>query len=177
MKHFIIFFISFHCTIKTQASTILPKQISKESTKYILCKQHTIKYALFIKIAEIGLYLQQCNDKQYILDKPDKLIRFNYLVNVKAKVFIDAAEEFFIKNLENVIDTQDIQELNTFNALYENIRENEYYDLHHYKGEKLSLYKNSKLLGFSQNKSFNYKYFTIWFGKYPSVKKLKKSFL
>jgi hypothetical protein len=154
----------------------LPPQLTMETQDYFLCKEHTIKYAYVIKIAYVGLYLKDCESQQNILDIEDKLLRFNYQVNVKANVFIEAAEEFFIKNDDKTSNQQEINELNQFNHFYTNIEASEYFDLYHKQGETLKLYKNAELLGISELKSFTYKYFNIWFGKYPAVKPLKQSF-
>jgi hypothetical protein len=154
----------------------MPEVMTIESQNYHLCKEHTIKYAFVIKIAYVGLYLKDCKIEKINLDLEDKLIRFNYQVNVKAKVFIDSAEEFYLKNLQATNATE-LKELNRFNQLYENIQASEYYDIHHKQGQSLILYKNNKLLGKSENQSFSFNYFNIWFGKYPAVKPLKKSFI
>jgi hypothetical protein len=154
----------------------LPQYLSVENKQYTLCKEHTIKYAYFIKIANVGLYLKNCSNKKELLNVPDKLIRFNYLVNVKASVFIEAADKFFTKNLNDTLVNQDINELQRFNQLYENIQASEYYDIYHQQGQRLKLFKNNKFLGSSDNSKFSYNYFNIWLGKYPAVKPLKKSF-
>ena len=155
----------------------MPVQLTIESQDYYLCGEHTIKYAYVIKIAYVGLYLRDCEiDKQSVLNIDDKLIRFNYQVDVKAKVFIDAAEEFFMKNLKQSVSPKEIEEMHRFNNYYENIQASEYYDLYHQAGSKLKLYKNKKLLGDSEIQGFTFKYFNIWFGEYPAVKPLKKSF-
>lgn len=154
----------------------MPEVMSIESENYYLCKEHTIKYAFVIKVAYVGLYLKDCQVEKTNLELEDKLIRFNYQVNVKAKVFIDSAEEFYLKNLQATNATE-LKELNRFNQLYENIQASEYYDIHHKQGQSLILYKNNKLLGKSENQNFSFNYFNIWFGKYPAVKPLKKSFI
>ena len=154
----------------------LPKQLTMESQNYYLCKEHTIKYAYIIKIAYVGLYLKECSVNQGLLTVSDKLIRFNYQVDVKAKVFIDAAEEFYMKNLKQSVNLNEIEEMHRFNKYYENIQASDFYDLYHKQGSRLKLYKNRKLLGVSKIQSFTYNYFNIWFGKYPAVKPLKKSF-
>lgn len=154
----------------------MPEEMTLESENYYLCKEHTIKYAFVIKVAYVGLYLKDCNVEKPNLELADKLVRFNYQVNVKAKVFIDSAEEFYLKNLQETTP-EELVELKRFNQLYENIEASEYYDVHHKQGLSLSLYKNNQLLGVSENPSFSFNYFNIWFGKYPAVKPLKKSFL
>jgi len=154
----------------------VPQQLTIENNSYSLCKQHTIRYAYVIKIAYVGLYMQDCDQNENLLELPDKLIRFNYQVNVKADVFIDAAEEFFSKNFNQPLSFEKTQELNRFNQLYENIQPSDYYDIYHQDGQKLKLFKNDKLLGLSENVSFAYQYFNIWFGKYPAVKPLKRNF-
>ncbi|MCO4821615.1 MAG: chalcone isomerase family protein [Flavobacteriaceae bacterium] len=154
----------------------MPENLSIESNDYYLCKEHTIKYAYVIKIAYVGLYLKDCNVSDDLLNVDDKFIRFNYQVNVKAKVFIDAADEFFMKNLKQSVSIQELDELKKFNNFYQNIEEYEYYDLYHKQGQELILYKNNEIIGKSYHQSFSYKYFNIWFGKYPAVKPLKRSF-
>lgn len=155
----------------------LPKFLNVENNQYTLCKEHTIKYAYFIKIAHVGLYLKNCSVKQSLIKVPDKLIRFNYLVNVQASVFIKAADEFFTKNFpQKMLTKRNIEELHLFNQLYENIQASEYYDVYHQQGQRLKLFKNDKLLGSSENSNFSYNYFNIWLGKYPAVKSLQNSF-
>ncbi len=155
----------------------LPKTLAYESNDYFLCKQHTIRYAYFIKVAYVGLYLNDCSIKESLLNIDDKIIRFNYQVNVEATVFSEAAEEFYVKNLKSEQDDKTLSELKNFNKFYVNISASDWYDLYHKKGEKLQLYKNDKLLGSSFNKYFSSNYFNIWFGKHPAIKKLKQSFI
>lgn len=155
----------------------MPEFIEIEKQQYALCKEHTIRYAFVVKIAYVGLYLKNCNVDESLLDLSDKLVRFNYQVNVKAKFFIDAAEEFFIKNLKQSINPNSIKELNRFNQYYEDIQSSDFYDLYHQQGQKLKLFKNYNLLGVSQDIKFAYQYFNIWFGKQPATKHLKKAFL
>ena len=158
------------------ANKSMPEVMSVESENYYLCKEHTIKYAFVIKIAYVGLYLKDCKEEKNSLRVEDKLIRFNYQVNVDAKVFIDSAEEFYLKNLQ-VTNATELKELSRFNKFYENIKASEYYDIHHKQGQSLILYKNNEILGTSENEIFSFNYFNIWFGKYPAVKPLKKSFI
>lgn len=155
----------------------VPPILTIDNSTYHLCKEHTIRYAYVIKIAYVGLYLQNCSNNQNLLNVSDKLIRFNYQMDVKAEIFIDAAKEFFEKNTAQEQATQFTQELNRFNQFYENINDSDYYDLYHQSGETLKLYKNNKLLGTSENSDFAFKYFNIWFGEYPSVKPLKKALM
>lgn len=176
MKFLFLLFIFTNVALADKAKK-LPKYLTIEENNYALCKEHTIRYAYVVKIAYVGLYLKDCHTNQNLLKVSDKLIRFNYLVNVKASFFIDVAEEFFFKNLEQSINSQEIQELNRFNQYYENIQPSEYYDLYHQQGQKLMLFKNNNLLGTSDNINFSYQYFIIWFGQYPAVKRLKNSFI
>lgn len=166
----------FSFTAKSITNKIMPTTMTVESGSYFLCKEHTIKYAFVVKIAYVGLYLKDCQIEQDNLKIEDKLIRFNYQVNVKAKVFIDSAKEFYLKNLQ-VVNIKELTELSRFNQLYENIKASEYYDLYHKDGQSLKLFKNDKLLGASENQIFSFNYFNIWFGEYPAVKPLKKSFI
>jgi hypothetical protein len=174
--------LSLPSLISAKANKNMPKILLVDSANYFLCKEHTIKYAYVIKIAYVGLYLQDCKINDNLLTSADKLIRFNYQVNVKAEVFIDAAEEYFLKNINPLVKNQKVNdqiltELKKFNTHYENIKAYEYYDLYHKQGRLLKLIKNSKTIGISNNKSFSYRYFNIWFGDKPAVKKLKKSFM
>ena len=172
----IILAMLFCFKAQATANKSMPEELTIASENYYLCKEHTIKYAYVIKIAYVGLYLRDCQVDQISLKLEDKLIRFNYQVNVKAKVFIDSAEEFYLKNLQTT-NNSELEELYRFNQLYENIQASEYYDIYHKQGQSLRLFKNSKLLGMSENQNFSFNYFNIWFGKYPAVKPLKKSFI
>jgi hypothetical protein len=172
----IILAMLFCFKAQATANKSMPEELTIASENYYLCKEHTIKYAYVIKIAYVGLYLKDCQIDHVNVQLEDKLIRFNYQVNVKAKVFIDSAEEFYLKNLQ-AINKKELEELYRFNQLYENIQASEYYDVHHKQGQSLILYKNSELLGSSNNEKFSSNYFNIWFGKYPAVKPLKKSFI
>ncbi|MFK8012130.1 MAG: chalcone isomerase family protein [Marinicellaceae bacterium] len=155
----------------------IPQSLMVENIEYSLCKEYTVRYAFVVKIAYVGLYLKDCSTDENLLKLSDKLIRFNYQVNVKEKFFIDAAEEFFIKNLHQAGNTNNIQELNRFNQYYEDIESSDFYDLYHQQGQKLKLSKNNKLLGVSNDVNFGYKYFNIWFGDEPAIKPLKKAFI
>ena len=172
----LVFLLFISSDISAENKKNIPQTLTIENSSYSLCKEHTIRYAFVIKIAYVGLYLEDCTTDQDLLTQSDKLIRFNYQVDVKAKVFIDAAEEFFVKNSTQPGE-QELQELKRFNQFYENINDSDYYDLYHQQGKILKLLKNTKLLGSSENTGFAFKYFNIWFGKYPAVKPLKKAFM
>ena len=174
---YILVLLAFSNFAMAKVDTNLPEFISLENAQYSLCKEHTIRYAYVIKIAYVGLYLKDCSSQVDVMAETDKLIRFHYQVDVKAEVFRNAAEEFFIKNLTDTPVNKNIQELKRFNQFYENINESDYYDLYLQQGHSLKLYKNTKLLGFSENSDFANKYYTIWFGDDPAVKSLKKAFM
>ena len=80
-----------------------------------------------------------------LLNISDKLIRFNYQVNVKAHIFSDAAKKYFMKNVLNAVSQHELIELNRFNEFYENVKATEYYDLYHQQGKRLKLFKNEIL--------------------------------
>jgi hypothetical protein len=172
----LISFLLLSVSANSKAFKTMPEVLTLESENYYLCKEHTIKYAFLVKVAYVGLYLKDCQVEQINIELEDKLIRFNYQVNVKAKFFINSAKEFYLKNLQT-INPKELAELNRFNQLYENIKASEYYDIQHKQGLSLRLYKNNELLGISENSRFSFNYFNIWFGKYPAVKPLKKSFI
>lgn len=107
-----------------------------------LCTEHTIRYALLVKIAYVGLYKPACDMNQNILKIPEKLIRFNYQVDVKASVFQELAVKYFKKNIDEELYQLYSDELKQFNKSYVDISANDSYDLFHENGKKLSLYKN-----------------------------------
>lgn len=175
MKLLIILLLITNTALANKDKNI-PKNLNLDSVAYSLCKEHTIRYAYVIKIAYVGLYLKNCNAEKDLLNITDKLIRFNYQLDVKADVFINAAKKFYVKNTKTKLSAQEEKVLDKFNQLYVNIKESEYFDLYHQKNTNLKLYKNGELLGGSQNSTFAAKYFNIWFGDEPSVKSLKKAF-
>ena len=150
-----------------------------DEKRYQLCRIHTVKKAFLIKVAHVGLYLTNCqvNKGINVMQMDDKLVRFKYLVNIKSGFFQEAAYEFFVKNFTGVGTTTQLAELIKFNQFYQDMGADESYDLYLAKGQQLKLYKNQNLLGSSNDADFSQRYFTIWFGQYPAIKKLKKAFL
>lgn len=184
--YFLLILLNF--SLHSKAEEPLPDEVKKDNWVYKKCMQHTIKYAMFIKIADIGLYFQDCNAEKSLLDREDKLLRFRYRLNVKRKVFADAAEEFYLKNYTGKFNnsqqpksaklgTTEMSELNRFNQAYVDIAEDDFYELWHFRGEKITLSKNSKPLITSENSEFAKKYFHIWFGEIPATKSLKRAFI
>lgn len=159
-----------------QLEAKLPKTVYVNDKEMKLCTEHTIRYALLVKIAYVGLYKPACDMNQNILEIPEKLIRFNYQVDVKASVFQELAVKYFKKNIDEELYQLYSDELKQFNKSYVDISANDSYDLFHENGKKLSLYKNKKLLGYTEWPDFAANYFKIWFGKTPAVKKLKETF-
>ncbi len=155
----------------------LPPVINLNDSTYQLCKFHTVRKALVIKVAHVGLYLTNCDATKDVMEITDKLVRFKYLVDIKSDFFKQAAESYYIKNLTNESKDSETSELQTFNSFYQDMESEQYYDLYLKQGQQLSLYKNQTLLGSSQNPQFSKRYFSIWFGEYPAIKKLKKAFL
>ena len=163
--------------IQFQVLAKLPSEIKLNDHAYTICKNYTVKYAMFFKVVDVGLYLKECNSKINTIDSSDKVVRFHYHLDVKRKIFIDAAEEFYLKNhAGNKESSELLDELNRFNQAYQDISEDDFYDLHHNQNQSLSLFKNDEILIKSDISEFAMKYFHIWFGEKPAVKSLKRSF-
>lgn len=172
-----LFLILIHSISYAKGQEALPETIMVDSKEYILCKNHTIRQALFIKVAYVGLYLQDCDQNENILQMADKLVRFNYQVAIKSSFFKKAAYDFFLKNLNDNVSEDKIAQLTNFNELYQDMKSDDCYDLYLKEGQQLKLYKNAELLGTSKDTIFSKQYFNIWFGEFPAIKKLKKAFL
>ncbi len=173
----VIILMLMHSLSYAKNNEALPESITVDSKKYELCKDHTVRQALFIKVAYVGLYLQDCNQDENILQIADKLVRFNYQVTIKSSFFKEAAYDFFVKNLNDSPTGDKIAQLTDFNELYQDMKSDDCYDLYLKEGRQLKLYKNTELLGSSSDTDFSNQYFNIWFGQYPAIKKLKKAFL
>lgn len=172
MRIIIIISALFHFFNAANAEN-MPEIIHLEKDTLHLCAQHTLKFAKIVNVANVGIYFQNCDLKKKILDIENKLIRFNYQIDIKATKFQTLAEKYFLKNLIHQDDIYLIRELNKFNNYYQDMEASDSYDLYHQNGNRLELFKNSKLLGFSEYSDFNFKYFNIWFGKHPAFQSLK----
>ncbi len=160
-----------------KAADHLPATIDQNNNQFERCNSFTLRYALVIKVVEIGWYAPNCSKTSAILETGNKIVRFHYLKNVEASFFKESAEEYFLLNLENEAQQNQLKEpLLAFNAGYTDIADGEYFDLVHLGGNQLSLYKNEELLTVSDNSQFSQAYFNIWFGKTPVINKLKNAF-
>lgn len=154
----------------------LPSEINRDNIQFEQCNSYTLKYALVIKVAEIGWYAPNCNENS-LLDAEDKILRFHYFKDVKADFFKQSAEEFFLKNINpNQQHDELLQALTDFNNGYTEIKPGEYFDLVHSQEKYLSLFRNNKLLATTDNRNLAVNYFNIWFGTEPVIDKLKKAF-
>ena len=155
----------------------LPISIVQNNIKFERCDEFTFRYGLMIKVADVGWYSPHC-DAASLLESSTKILRFYYHKDIKANFFKSSAEKYFILNLET--DSQKdtlIEPLLKFNQAYTNVLSGEYYHLLLKDDLQLSLFKNDSLLTTIENKEFAVKYFNIWFGKNPVIKKLKTAFL
>ncbi len=160
-----------------RATEHLPSTIDQNNNQYERCNAFTLRYALVIKVVEIGWYAPNCSEASTILETGNKIVRFHYLKNVDADFFKESAEEYFLLNLDDeVLQKQLTEPLLAFNAGYTDITGGEYFDLVHSGGSQLSLYKNHELLTVSDNSVFSQAYFNIWFGRKPVISKLKNAF-
>ncbi len=155
----------------------LPMTIENNNNQFSRCDSYTLRYGLIIKVAEIGWYAPDCDTQKPLMEVPNKILRFHYFKNVSADFFKESAEEYFLLNLDN----QEQQErllptLKEFNAGYTDIKSGEYFDLVHWDDSKLSLLKNDELLTAADEAVFAHKYFNIWFGPHPVIKKLRQAF-
>ncbi|MGJ8663523.1 MAG: chalcone isomerase family protein [Marinicella sp.] len=158
------------------ADDLLPKTMSLDSVDFNRCNQYTLRYGFVIKVAEIGWYAPKCG-VQTLLQTNNKILRFHYYKDVKADFFIKSAEKYFLLNLENEAQEMAlIEPLKNFNYGYTDIQSGEYFQLVHINESNLSLYKNEELLASTDNVDLAKKYFNIWFGQKPVIKKLKNAF-
>lgn len=156
----------------------LPESIQHQDAQFNLCNDFTLRYGFVIKVAEIGWYAKNCETQEILTELSHKIIRFHYHKNVSADFFKESAEEYFLLNLQNQEEQKSlIDDLKAFNDSYTDIKSGEYFDLIHWQGQKISLWKNTQLLGTANNATFAKKYFNIWFGRVPVIDKLKAAFL
>lgn len=169
-------FILLLITPVSWAKEHLPTQINRDNILFEQCNAYTLKYALVIKIAEIGWYAPNCKEST-LLNSENKILRFHYFKDVKADFFKKSAEEYFLKNLNSEQKYDDLlNDLVLFNSGYTEIKPGEYFELVHREENTLSLYRNNKLLASTENKDLAVNYFNIWFGSEPVIDKLKKAF-
>jgi hypothetical protein len=155
----------------------LPRHIEHHNEQFELCQDFTLRYGLIIKVAEIGWYAPDCLSHQTVTAAPNKIVRFHYHKNVPADFFKNSAEEYFLLNLNNQTEQVQLSEpLKKFNEAYTDIKSGEYFDLVHLDDQKISLLKNNQLLITKDDPIFARKYFNIWFGNKPVIKKLKTTF-
>lgn len=174
---FLIFILVILTSHSQSKAGDLPELIEFQNSQYQLCQDYTLRYGLVIKIADIGWYAQECNNN-LLTEQTDKIVRFHYHKDVSADFFKKSAEEYFLLNIDQQKEQSPLLEnLRAFNQAYTDINSGEYFDLVHWNDQQLSLWKNKQLLGESNNPVFAKKYFNIWFGKTPVIKKLKAAFL
>ncbi len=176
MKYFFLMMVTLLFQSQSKAQQ-LPQLIEYHNNTYQLCQDFTLRYGLVIKIADIGWYAPACENNS-LTEQTDKIIRFHYHKNVSADFFKKSAEEYFLLNLNNQAEQSKLATtLKQFNQAYTNIKSGEYFDLVHWNDQQLSLWKNKQLLTETDDPVFAKKYFNIWFGKNPVIKKLKTAFI
>ncbi len=175
MKKLIILLIIF--SFGVHAKQYLPDTVLQDEVIFERCNDYTLRYGLVIKVAEIGWYAPDCQNKS-LLETSDKILRFHYFKNVEAEFFKESAEEYFILNLEkNSIQPGLSEALKVFNNGYCDIQPGQYFQLHHSNDNTLSLFRNEELLATTENAFLARNYFNIWFGKKPVIEKLRNAFL
>ncbi len=159
---------------QTWAENSFPDSVKTTSTPLEKCHETAIDVMVFIDVADVALYLADCNKLPETSGK--KQLSFLYHRTIEGDDFVEAAETLLKRNLSSA-DYKAIEaELKRFNAAYEDVESGDSYDIRQMQNG-LYLFKNGRQLAYSSSSLLAESYYQIWFGADPFNKVLKEQLL
>ena len=139
-----------------------------------------LRKKVFIKVYAGGLYLEQKrHDPQEIVEADEPMaIRMHFVYDgVSSKSLIDAWNEGFYNGTGgNIAPIK--AEIDAFNSFFkEEAKKNDVYDIIYIPEQGVRVYIKKELKGTIKGVDFKKAVFSIWLGKKPADKKLKKGML
>ncbi|WP_251358405.1 chalcone isomerase family protein [Kangiella sp. TOML190] len=142
----------------------LPQTVVKSEQTYHRCSQVRITKALFFKIVDVALYLEDCRNFQGIFSQRAKVLRFSYLRKVTGEQFSEGANEYLQKNLSTEQYERCIPHYSKLNNAYQDVKKGDTYELL-MAPDKTTVTLNKIPIGLITDDSCGELYLNVWFGK------------
>lgn len=136
-----------------------------------------LRKGFIFKIYVGALYLEDSNDVEHILSDVPKRIDIYYFHHTPKKYMIRAANEALKNNLTSAEYTKLLPKINQLHRAYRNGEKSSFASLTYNPGEGLTYSFDNKPIARIPCDAFANAYFSIWLGKNPSSKPLKKALL
>lgn len=136
-----------------------------------------LKYLVFIDAYVAAFYLQEKVPAQKVLDDVPKRLEIQYFHEIKAKDFAASTNKLIAANQSpETVDTLK-PKIEKINALYDDVKPGDRYALTYIPGIGTALSLNGEAKGTVQGADFAATIFSIWLGRNPIDKGLKKQLL
>lgn len=145
----------------------LETSLNSENRSLKLAGATGFTYALLFDVLSGGIYLPpEVPASQFSIAK-DKALVLAYKRNFSATELREVTTNLFTRNNPESLVTQFKTELSQFNALYQDIKPGDRYQLTLVSNRGIELSLNGKRVGQIENPEFGAAVFNIWFGEKP----------
>lgn len=153
--------------------------------KSVVCARHsgygrrifTLKYKRLFPVYEAALYLSAGTKADAVLQDVPKRLEVVYRFNTQAERFNKAGEHILDRQFSDRERAALQERLDRINSWYPDPRAGDRCAIIYLPGRGNRLSYNGRVLGTIAGEDFGRAYFSIWLGKDPACKRLKKNLL
>lgn len=167
-----------HLTIAATSKGILFNDtITIDGKKLLLHGIGLLKWKYLVDVYLVGLYKPE-NVPVSMLPAPVPMrLEYYFFVDMSASDFQNTGFQLMARNVGEEKTKRLTRELDTFNALYQDVTAGQRYTLTFMPGKGLEIALNEKVLGVVESDEFGPAYLSIWLGTDPVSPNLKKGLL
>jgi hypothetical protein len=160
------------------ASTVaFPPSYTVSRTTLELRGKSVLHYLMVIKAYAGAFYLEKGATGRKALADVAKRLELEYFHAIEAEDFARATRTMIAKNISKKHYMRLRKRVEEFNALYRNVKPGDRYAITYLPGKGTTLTLNGRPLGTIAGYDFSYALFSVWIGKNPIDKKMKKELL
>lgn len=152
-------------------------QLKTPTTQLEIAGASGFTYAFIFDVLSGATYLPRGTPAKEFLKAPTKALVLVYKRDFSAAEFREVTENLFVKNNPRETVEQYQTELKTFNALYQDLKAGDRYQLTLLANDGIELKVNERVAGRIKNPSFGQALFNIWFGPAPFNKSFRDNLL
>jgi len=133
-----------------------------------------LKWKYLVDVYLVGLYKPEKIGIDQLLRNVPKRLEYYFFVDMKAHDFQSTGFELMARNIGEEKAKKLINELETFNAFYQDVKAGQRYTLTFVPGKGLEMALDGKVLGNVPGDEFGSAYLSIWLGPSPVSKRLQE---
>ncbi|MFC1827187.1 chalcone isomerase family protein [Thermodesulfobacteriota bacterium] len=133
-----------------------------------------LKWKYVVKVYLVGLYKPAGVSVNQVLQDVPKRLEYYFFVDMKASDFQDTGFQLMAQNVGEQKARSLIQELETFNSFYRDVKAGQRYVFTYIPGQGLEMELDGKVLGKVKGAEFAAAYMSIWLGPEPVSRGLQE---